>query len=150
MPRFILLEHTGAPDDPTGRHFDLLLEAADACRTWRLAGLPLADGPAVTAVELPPHRLAWLDHEAGEVSGGRGFARRISGGTHEPTPSARREAIPAAAIDVLLRSAHVISRLVLWRDEGGWSVMLRSGSLAPMPAAWADSNSSGAAPPARD
>ena len=149
MPRFILLEHTNAPDDPTGRHFDLLLEAADACRAWRLAGLPRADGPAVAAVELPPHRLAWLDHEAGEVSGGRGFARRISGGTHEPTPSALREAIPAAAIDVLLRSARATCRLVLMRDEAGWIAMLRSGSLAPMPA-WADSNSSGAAPPARD
>jgi hypothetical protein len=29
---------------------------------------------------LPPHRLAWLDHESGEVSGGRGFARRVARG----------------------------------------------------------------------
>lgn len=81
MPRFTILEHTGAPDDPAGRHFDLLVEAGEACRTWRLAALPEPGGPAVAAVELPPHRLAWLDHEAGEVSGGRGFARRVVSGT---------------------------------------------------------------------
>ena len=44
MPRFALLEHTGAPDDPGGRHFDLLLEAGEACRTWRLLEIPQADG----------------------------------------------------------------------------------------------------------
>lgn len=82
MPRFIILEHTGAPDDPAGLHYDLLLEAGDACRTWRLAALPVPATPAVSAVELPPHRLAWLDHVAGPVSGGRGFARRLEAGTY--------------------------------------------------------------------
>lgn len=82
MPRFILLEHTGAPDDPAGLHYDLLLEAGDACRTWRLAALPTPAAPAVSAVELPPHRLAWLDHVAGPVSGGRGFAQRMEAGTY--------------------------------------------------------------------
>jgi len=81
MPRFALLEHTGAPDDPTGRHVDLLIEDGDECRTWRLSDVPLADGPAVTAVEIAPHRLAWLDHLDGPVSGGRGHARRIDSGT---------------------------------------------------------------------
>ena len=81
MPRFALLEHTGAPDDPVGRHLDLLVEAGASCRTWRLAKLPEPGGPPIAAVELPPHRLAWLDHQAGEVSGGRGFARRVDAGT---------------------------------------------------------------------
>jgi len=81
MPRFALLEHTGAPDDPTGRHVDLLVEDGDQCRTWRLADLPHAEGPAVTAVEIAPHRLAWLDHLDGPVSNGRGHARKIESGT---------------------------------------------------------------------
>jgi len=81
MPRFALLEHTGAPDDPTGRHVDLLVEDGDQCRTWRLADVPLADGPAVTALEIAPHRLAWLHHLDGPVSDGRGHARRIDSGT---------------------------------------------------------------------
>jgi len=84
MPRFVLLEHIGHPDDPTGRHFDLLLEEPEACRTWRLAEIPVAGGEGVTAKPLPPHRLAWLDIEAGEVSGGRGFARRVDSGRYRP------------------------------------------------------------------
>jgi hypothetical protein len=82
MSRFVLLEHTGHPDDPTGRHFDLLLEQADACETWRLADIPRVKQPAVVATQLPDHRLIWLDRLEGEVSGGRGFARRVDSGSY--------------------------------------------------------------------
>ena len=44
---FVLLEHIGHPDDPAGKHFDLLLEQAKACETWRLAEIPVAEGPSV-------------------------------------------------------------------------------------------------------
>ncbi|MFM8283486.1 MAG: hypothetical protein ACKOCW_07985 [Planctomycetaceae bacterium] len=80
MPRWILLEHTAAPDDPAGRHFDLLVEEGESCRSWRLAAIPVADGASVPAVAIAPHRLAWLDHRSGPVSGGRGFARRVAAG----------------------------------------------------------------------
>ena len=83
MPRFTLLEHTGAPDDPVGRHFDLLLEDGVACRTWRLMEIPQAGGSAVAALELPPHRLAWLDIRESAISGGRGRARRMDAGEYE-------------------------------------------------------------------
>ena len=83
MPRFVLLEHTGHPDDPNGRHFVLLLEEANACRTWRLAEIPLIDGLPVAVTPLAAHRLVWLERLEGEVSGGRGFARRIDVGTYE-------------------------------------------------------------------
>jgi len=86
MPRFVLLEHTGHPDDPVGRHYDLLLEETDSCRAWRLAEIPMAGGEPVAAEALPPHRLDWLDTLAGEVSGGRGFARRMDAGTYERAP----------------------------------------------------------------
>jgi hypothetical protein len=102
MPRFAILEHTGAPDDPAGRHYDLLLEAGDACRTWRLAELPVTGGPPVPAVELPPHRLAWLDHVAGEVSGGRGFARRITAGEHDVTSSDAVDLMEARRFVILI------------------------------------------------
>lgn len=113
MPRFALLEHTGAPDDAAGRHFDLLLEAGPACRSWRLADVPQPGGPAVAALELPPHRLAWLDHVAGEVSGGRGFARRIDGGTYEAAALPAVEARGRTTMDVTLHGAQVAGRLVL-------------------------------------
>jgi len=82
MSRFVLLEHTGHPDDPTGRHFDLLLEQSDACETWRLSDIPQLEGPAVVSTQLPDHRLVWLDRLEGEVSGSRGFARRVDSGSY--------------------------------------------------------------------
>ena len=122
MPRFALLEHTHAPDDSAGLHYDLLIEAEAACRTWRLATLPEAGVPAVAAVELPPHRLAWLDHEAGPVSGGRGFARRIDGGacTVESTPAG----LAVAADGRLFRG-----RLALAPAAAGWLIRLAAGDV---------------------
>ena len=95
MSRFVLLEHTGHPDDPTGKHFDLLLEQPDACETWRLANIPQVEQPAVAATQLPDHRLVWLDRLEGEVSGGRGFARRVDSGSYVylDTTSAKEERV---------------------------------------------------------
>ncbi|MFM8951451.1 MAG: hypothetical protein ACKOOF_00040 [Planctomycetaceae bacterium] len=116
MPRFAILEHTGAPDDPAGRHYDLLLEAGDACRTWRLAELPVAGGPPVPAVELPPHRLAWLDHVAGEVSGGRGFARRIAAGEYVVGMSDATNLMDATRLAILITNTIEPMRLALTYD----------------------------------
>lgn len=112
MPRFVLLEHTGHPDDPAGRHYDLLLEAAEACRTWRLAEIPAAGGPPVAAIPLPDHRLVWLDRLEGEVSGGRGFARRVDAGAYEwlaDEPSESR-------IEVRLQGETLNGRLTIAAD----------------------------------
>lgn len=124
MPRFVLLEHTGAPDDPTGLHYDLLLEQGPDCRTWRLASIPEPGGPEVIASELPAHRLAWLDHEAGEVSGGRGFARRIDAGTYEPATRPEPDSNPRAAVDVTLQGQRLAGRLVLRAHEDRWIACL--------------------------
>ena len=78
--RWILLRHIGSPDDPKGIHFDLLLEDRQGCRSWRLEDLPLLDGPSQKASPLPMHRLDWLEHLDGEVSGGRGWASRVMAG----------------------------------------------------------------------
>jgi len=124
MPRFAILEHTGAPDDPSGRHFDLLIEAGEACRTWRLPTLPEPGGPHAAAVELAPHRLAWLDHEAGEVSGGRGFALRVAAGTWR---SATGDAVDVAASShlVLHCAGDVLAgRLEIRRYGAAWRVAL--------------------------
>lgn len=120
MPRFILLEHSGAPDDPAGLHWDLLLEAGDACRTWRLAAIPRAGAPAVAAVAIAPHRLAWLDHLAGEVSGGRGFARRVDAGAFTVIDGSLAGDGPAGPLAVRLAGATLTGRLLIARDTGGW------------------------------
>lgn len=124
MPRFAVLEHTGAPDDPAGRHFDLLLEAGAACRTWRLLSLPTADGATVAALELPPHRLVWLERLAGEVSGGRGFARRVDAGTYELRSADAADLSAATAIVLEVAGATLSGRLRLEMVGDGWAVRL--------------------------
>jgi len=128
MPRFAILEHTAAPDDPAGRHFDLLVETGDACRTWRLSRVPAADGVAVAAVEIAPHRPAWLDHVAGEVSGGRGFARRVDGGRYEILSADDADPAAATRLVVQLAGATVAGRLRLELVGEGWAVTLVAGA----------------------
>ena len=82
MPRYALLRHTGAPDDPSGCHFDLLLEDGDTCRTWRLATVPQLNEEAQPAAPLPPHRRVWLEPRRAAVSGNRGWAERIHAGSY--------------------------------------------------------------------
>ena len=65
MSRFVILEH----DYPV-QHWDLMLEAGDVLRTWRLIAPP-DKTQAVAAESLGDHRLAYLDYE-GPVSGNRG------------------------------------------------------------------------------
>lgn len=76
MPRFVILEH----DWPT-LHWDFLLEAGAALRSWRLRSEP-ASGTVMLAEAMPDHRSIYLDYE-GPVSGGRGTVKRWDGGTFE-------------------------------------------------------------------
>ncbi len=78
--RWVLLEHKDSPDDPSGVHFDLLLEDKNVCRSWRLGKKLVVDGSCQEAVPMPAHRLKWLSVSSAEVSGGRGFAKRVMGG----------------------------------------------------------------------
>lgn len=128
MPRFAILEHTGAPDDPAGIHYDLLIESGAVCRTWRLAAIPQAGGPPVPAVELPPHRLAWLDHVAGAVSGGRGFARRVDWGFYEPVAAAAFGTDPGVMVDVQLQGDRIAGRFMLRLHDAGWLASLAANS----------------------
>ena len=97
--RWVLLRHTGSPDDIKGIHFDLLLEDKDFCRTWRLSDIPLLDGPCVDSVYIAPHDLYWLDIEEKFVSGNRGFAKRIKQGVFvQCLPSVERSFINLSLI----------------------------------------------------
>ncbi len=107
MPRFVLLEHTVHPDDPAGLHYDLLLEDGASCRTWRLSAIPVGGDEPVVAEPLPPHRLAWLDIEAGEVSGGRGFARRLDAGTYVVAEGAK-----SGVLDVMVSGTLLSGRIM--------------------------------------
>ena len=80
LRRWVILEHRVSKDIITGRHFDLLLEEKNACRSWRMETIPFCDGPAVTVIPLDPHKLYWLEVNESAVSGDRGWAKRIDGG----------------------------------------------------------------------
>ena len=69
MPRYVILEH-----DHPALHWDFMLEAGDALRTWRLAECP-QPGRVIPAEPVFDHRLVYLDYE-GPVSGGRGSVSR--------------------------------------------------------------------------
>ena len=129
MPRFALLEHVGAPDDPAGRHVDLLLEAGSSCRTWRLIDTPAAGGDAVAGLEVAPHRLDWLDCEAADVSGGRGRVRRIDAGQFRVLSLDAAELATAGTITVDIAGAAWAGRLRLERVGDGWAV----GMMVPSP-----------------
>lgn len=73
--RFVILKH-----DHPFVHWDLLLEAEGALRSWRLLAEPRPD-LIMTAQPLPDHRLHYLDYE-GPVSGGRGTVSRWDRGHH--------------------------------------------------------------------
>ena len=78
--RWVLLEHKGDPNDQKGLHFDLLLEDGKLCRAWRLASIPILDGPLIMVTRGPFHKLEWLEKQESQVSGGRGTAKRILAG----------------------------------------------------------------------
>ena len=82
LKRWVILQHLGDPNDPLGKHFDLLLEAEKNCRTWRLENLPRKDASPVKCTPLQPHSLEWLEVNEREVSGGRGIAKRFITGLY--------------------------------------------------------------------
>jgi len=91
MPRYALLEHTGAPDDPSGCHYDLLLENGDYCRARRLPHQPAVGVPAQAAVELAP--IAWCGSRRAAPpfpAGGVGPAALPMATTPVPCPATPR------------------------------------------------------------
>jgi hypothetical protein len=69
-----LLEH-----DWNGVHWDFMLEAGDALRTWAIDA-PVVAGRDLPARALGDHRKLYLEYE-GEISGQRGKVRRVDAGT---------------------------------------------------------------------
>jgi len=74
VARFVILEH-----DHPYLHWDLMLQGAEALRTWRLSAPPRPRLP-VAAEALGDHRLAYLDYE-GPVKPDRGHVHRWDRGT---------------------------------------------------------------------
>ncbi len=81
MPRFVVLRHEYAADDPRESHWDLMLEHGELLRTWACSVAPESCAETIVR-ELDDHRLAYLEYE-GPVSEDRGQVRRWDEGFYE-------------------------------------------------------------------
>ena len=117
--RWVLLRHTGAPDDLKGIHFDLLLEDQEFCRSWRLSDIPLLDGPYVDSVHIAPHDLDWLDTQEKVISANRGVATRLKKGLFFQSLSS----IEKSFVNLALRWDEIDSGLII--DENGCRIFSR-------------------------
>lgn len=80
MPRFVVLHHECPSGYARPSHWDFMLEADGALRTWALAARPDTDS-SIDAEALSDHRLAYLQLE-GPLSGGRGSVARWDQGEY--------------------------------------------------------------------
>ncbi len=86
--------------------------------------LPSTAGDTVVAIELPPHRLVWLERLEGEVSGGRGFARRVDAGSYDLLTCDADDMAAATVIVLTLGGMTLAGRLRLEAVGDGWAVRL--------------------------
>lgn len=118
--RFVVLRH----DCPRGLHWDFMLEAGGALRTWALADEPSGSISCV-AQQLPDHRPAYLDYE-GEVSGGRGSVTRYDRGEYLVSKE------DTTGLVVELRGTQMRGTAVLMAEEDNqrWRFLFESAGTA--------------------
>lgn len=78
MSRFVLLRHEVPPEFGRPSHFDLMLQSGSSLLTWEIDQVPPSQ-QSLNAVQLPNHRLLYLDYE-GPISDNRGVVRRVDQG----------------------------------------------------------------------
>ena len=86
--RFVLLFHQGHSTQDRPDHWDLMLEQDGKLLTWALEKLP-APGKSIPAIQLDPHRIAYLDYE-GPISGERGSVSRVLRGHYSWKPGSEK------------------------------------------------------------
>ncbi|MBI2899331.1 MAG: hypothetical protein HYY17_04055 [Planctomycetes bacterium] len=112
MSRFTVSRHEGGPE---GDHFDLMLEAGDVLRTWRIQHLNFENPQAAKRIQ--DHRKKYLDYE-GEVSGRRGRVRIHDTGAYAA------DVWTDDLVQVSLAGAQLKARVRLARKEGEtWTIV---------------------------
>jgi hypothetical protein len=122
MPRYIILRH----ETPQGVHFDFMLEAGGALKTWSLPEPP-RPGVEIECQALADHRLAYLDYE-GPISGGRGTVTRWDQGTYTLERQSEGEWIAGLTGDRIAGDA-VIRRA---DPPGQWTFSLKDSTAGPL------------------
>ena len=80
MNKWVLLEHKVYSANSLDVHYDFLVENGIDCLTWKFLKLPLLNQDSIDIIKQPNHRLVWLSRIEYELSGNRGFVRRIDHG----------------------------------------------------------------------
>ena len=80
MNKWVLLEHKVYSANSLDIHYDFLVENGIDCLTWKFLKLPLLNQASVEIFKQPNHRCVWLDRVEHELSGNRGFVKRIDHG----------------------------------------------------------------------
>ena len=80
MNKWVLLEHQVYSCNYLDVHYDFLVENEIDCLTWKFFKLPSLNQASVEILKQPNHRLVWLSREKHELSGNRGFVKRIDYG----------------------------------------------------------------------
>ena len=106
MPRFVILAH-----DWPAPHWDLLLEAGQVLKAWRLLAEPVP-GRAVPAEPNFDHRPVYLDYE-GPLGGGRGAGAQWDAGTYEGSPA-------GGEWTLTLAGGRLSGPVILRRTGTGW------------------------------
>ena len=80
MNKWVLLEHKVYSSNSSDIHYDFLVENGIDCLTWKFLKLPLLNQSSIEIFKQPNHRLVWLSRIEHELSGNRGFVKRIDHG----------------------------------------------------------------------
>ena len=80
MNKWVLLEHKVYSANSLNIHYDFLVENGEDCLTWKFLKLPLLNQASIEIYKQPNHRLVWLSRIEHELSGNRGFVKRIDHG----------------------------------------------------------------------
>ena len=80
MNKWVLLEHKVYSSKSLDIHYDFLVEYGIDCLTWKFFKIPLLNQASVEIFKQPNHRLVWLSRIEHELSGNRGFVKRIDHG----------------------------------------------------------------------
>lgn len=109
MPRFVVLRHELPAGRSRGSHWDLMFEEGSVLRTWATECEPQMAADS-DAMQLPDHRLAYLEYE-GPVSGDRGSVTRWDAGEYH------LESESPSEIRMRLAGARLVGLLTLVRRD---------------------------------
>ena len=110
MPRFVILHHQVPPESPRLSHWDLMLEEGDHLATWELSEAPEV-GICLNVVQLPNHRLDYLDYE-GPLTRQRGMVLRYEWGNYTTI------SVDAEQQVILLHGQSLVGRLTIGKIPG--------------------------------